>query len=268
MKKIEDIKELNDLLDIKCVVLGQTPSDYVVNLFKVIYKLIDYPIDFVKNKIDKKYFVDPASTKYHNSEKHGLLYHSLNTALLSYKNIIEIREAKISNYINDLTEDEFSIYCNDTIFAALFHDYGKVSKYLDEEDMTDKQWWKIGVECIRLNLDAKDFAGLGKSSASTLIDRLINNDLENINSIKRVYRYDTTVPKYGHSEDSIIKLLQSGIKLSDHQLLTIRYHMMSFDPLYFVEKEKYTFLTYQKEIPMLRALYLADVTTSLLYEKY
>jgi len=269
--------------DIKPLTSNATYSELKQN-FDILYLFTDYDETFL-SKIPENYFTDPASCHYHGSHKHGLLLHSINVALLTYNNLLEMRKSKSSSYLDNLNEDDFFQYLKDSVFAGLIHDFVKIGKYKNEEDATEKQLeYALGL-CKELNFepDIFDILTLGKKSIGSFIekaknllydtknDKIDNEDdfvkrAKELAEIKREYEYDKDAIDIGHGEASVVLALQCGAVLTDHQLITIRYHMVELDSLYQVEVERKKMLNYLNIVPMLKALYVAEKITGFLLE--
>jgi len=239
----------------------------LMEIYNEILTFVEYPKELT-DKIDKDFFESPASSKFHCACYQGLLLHSINTAILSYKNLLFIRRNKNMEYINKLNEEEFLQYSKETVLASLFHDYCKVNNYIPEQELTEKQIYKIQVECQKRNINSEKYIDkLGKTSGSCFIDKILNGAKEEeLNEIKPLYEKDKKIIDLGHGETSIIKLQDLGFKLTNHQLLAIRYHQNSLDVEWNLPERRKVILDYQKEVPMLRCLILADLITGTLYE--
>ena len=250
--------------ELKPVTMIGNTFEEVKELYDKIIEFIDYDKSLI-NKIDEKFFIDPASSRYHNSLPHGLLFHSINTAIFMYRYLFFIRSNKMMDYMNELSDEEFQQYLKDGVFSGLFHDYCKVNTYVDEEDLTESQRGKIVYECSKHNIDSNDYLkNLGKKSGSDFIDNIIKGNIDKLDSIKKQYLWKDKF-NVGHGEKSVIQLLRLGFNLTDHQIIGIRFHMMGLDSEWNTFRQE-AFHEYLGSIPMLRTLYLADVTTGLLYE--
>lgn len=257
------------MFDKKYLVLEENTYDEALNIYK---KIVDYIglSEEEQNKINPNFFKSPASSKYHNNSVHGLFFHSINVSLFSLEFLNKIYENKKNNYLNKLSNNGYNQYKKDTMFAALFHDYLKCNRYIDDDvPPTNKQLHRIEKDCINLGIDYKKYMSkLTKNSASLFIDAIINNKILELDNIvnKNIYRYNSDVPDLGHGEASVIYLLQDGFKLTYHQMVAIRYHMISMDDLWSIEIKKKLILDYTRQYPMLSAIFLADLITGLLYE--
>ena len=85
-------------------------------------ELMDYVI------YNTSFFVDPASSKYHNNIPNGLIKHSINVMKLTYK---------IYQLLKDDFGLEYKISNESIILCALHHDLVKAGSY-----KIDKVWWK------------------------------------------------------------------------------------------------------------------------------
>jgi hypothetical protein len=78
-----------------------------------------------------------------------------------------------------------------------------------------------------------------------------------------MYSVEDEVP-LGHGEKSVIQLLQHGIKLTDEEIMAIRWHMMSFDDLRYSFVGNQTITKASGEHPLVVLLHLADLSASYL----
>lgn len=257
---------IDDIFTLKPITLLNTPFEEAEKLFHKIYDFTEYDKNFLE-KLPQEYFTDPASTKFHNCWEHGLLYHSINIAILSCKNLLMIRKSKIMKSINILDDEGFNKYVKETVFSALFHDICKIGSYHPEDCLSDRQQYKIELECRNIGIDpTKYIKKLGKTSGSTFIDRILNGATEEeLSKIHHQYKYYDSFD-IGHGEASVIKLLRLGVELSDDQIVSIRYHMAYFDML-FDTKMRNVILNFIESCAMLRCIVLAEVYSQYLFEK-
>jgi hypothetical protein len=269
-KEIENNVELKlkdsfEIKNLKPITILNTSIEELKSIFKKLYEYTEYEISLVK-LIDKRFFTDPASTKFHSSHKYGLFFHSVNVTILSINYLLQLRNNKTDKYINDLNEEQFDKYLKDLIIASLFHDYCKIGIYIDEELLTEKQIWKIEQECLRLKLNKDDYISkLGKSSGSEFIDLLVRNNIDDAKKIEKCYKFNDNF-QIGHGEKSTIQLLKLGFDLNEHQIIAIRYHMMTMDVEWDLKNQRSLMLDFQNKVPMLKCLYLADLLSGLMYE--
>jgi len=268
--------------DIKPLTSKATYDEMKQN-FDILYMYSEYSEEFLM-KLPREYFLSPASTKYHGSFKSGLIFHSTNVALFTYRNLIEMKKMEVSKYLNDLNDKDFEQYLKDAVFAGLFHDFCKINVYKNEEDATEKQIeYALGL-CKELNLqsDLFDVMNLGKSSLSNFIEKAkqllydLNNDkvdentfikrADELSLIKREYIFQDDF-KIGHGEKSVIMLLRYGVQLTDHQIYAIRFHQNEMDVLWEIEKERQNILIHTDKIPMQKSIILAEKISGWLYEK-
>ena len=71
----------------------------------------------------------------------------------------------------------------------------------------------------------------------------------------------------GHGEKSVIMLQNIGLKLSVEEMLTIRYHMGSWDGAMLTNDLKYAYNKALEDCPMINVLQAADNTSSLIFEQ-
>jgi hypothetical protein len=282
------IKELKPLTPI-------SKEEDIKNNFRILYEYTGYKeVDskFLTEKINPSYFHDPASTKYHGSFQRGLVIHSSNVALLTYKNLIEMRECKVSTYLNKLTDEEFEQYLKDSVFAGLFHDYCKVGIYKLEENCTEKQINFAEFKLLNIGFDQNKREGLGinieysnygKVSIQNILNKCddITRDLEAgkykntdeicINQIKSLSNNNKQYTihddfQIGHGEKSIILLQRLGVNLTDHQIYAIYNHMNEMDVKWELYHERNRILIHTDKIPMQKAIILAEKQSGFLYE--
>jgi len=281
---------MNNINELKPI-LQEDDDNIIKNTFKVLYDYTEYSNtdkDFLK-KVDNRYFTDPASTKFHGSFQRGLLIHSSNVALLSYQNIKQMREYKVSSYLNSLSVEEFESYLKQTVFVGLFHDYCKVGCYKQEEGVTEKQWNFVNVLLSQVGYDIKarelkginiDIESFGKSSISNIIQKLeyVKNHIEEYQDEDKLFKTIKSFEKYkkeyefednfkiGHGEKSVILLLRLGVDLTDHQIYAIYNHMNEMDVKWELYQERQRILVHTDMIPMQKAVILAEKQSGFLFE--
>ena len=80
------------------------------------------------------------------------------------------------------------------------------------------------------------------------------------------YEIEDTFP-IGHGEKSVIMLLNIGLKLTQDEMIAIRFHMGSWDGALLTNDVKYSYQTAMNNCPLMSLLQTADSTSSLLLEK-
>lgn len=260
-----------DINDLKIIYSNNTTGVNVGSQFKILYDYTDMGPNFltsIKNEYPT-YFSDPASSKYHNSFPKGLVYHSINVAILMFRNLWLIRDSKISQKLNEFSDEEFYKYCKEAVFAGLFHDLVKVGSYLEEEKMSEAQLNYLSSLCFNNGIDFNKYSNLGKKSISEVINLLKSGKINELNNkeFKPQYEYNDDNFNIGHSETSIIRLLRLGAKLSDDQIITIRYHMFSLDPLYLVDHiQRAIMMKFMHKCPMLRSIVISEMESGFIFE--
>jgi hypothetical protein len=249
---------------LKPVVIDLHTYEQALEILSKIQLYIGYD-DFFK-QLDEDFLTGPASTKHHSSVPHGLMYHSINVAIFTRNYLKYIRKNRLFDKVNNLSVEEFEQYLKEGTFAGLMHDLCKLNIYIPEEDLSDKQAKLIRDKLNSYGIDPNPFIDkLGKKSGSEFIDSLMKNQVEDIDSIKRIYSFNDTF-NIGHGEKSVIMLLRMGVKLTDEQIIAIRYHMYSTDVLFNTNQAK-SIQDFMADTPMLRALHLADLQSTFLFEK-
>lgn len=186
-------------------------------------------LSYIRNDTD--FYIAPASTKFHLACEGGLLQHSLNV----YDCLRKKRESPVwKNILKDITDETI-------IIVSLLHDLCKVNFYTkgfknqktyEQEKVAAAQKWQIK------NDNMGDF----------------------IWETIPCYEINDLLP-LGHGEKSII-LLNKFIKLSDEELLAIRWHMGFTE-----EKSQYKGLgDAMEKYPLVLALHEADIEASKLIE--
>ena len=129
-------------------------------------------ISYLENQTD--FFDAPASTKFHLSERGGLLQHSLN--------VYDALSALCAIFDESISQSSIAI-------TALLHDLCKANFYKQEmKNVKTSLGW----------------------------------------TTQPVYVVNDELP-LGHGEKSVIMILNAGIKLTDEEMLAIRWHMSGFD---------------------------------------
>ena len=168
---------------------------------------------------DTDFFTAPASSKFHNNYEGGLFKHSVN--VLEY--------ARNLNSFSNRNFDFPEISLESIIITALHHDLCKVNFYVK-----DKLWVKDNKQWLQ-------YDGVVKA------EELSDNG----------YKIEDNFP-LGHGEKSLVYLLQH-IKLSNEEMLAIRYHMgritgTTMEVMPSDQAFKY---------PLVYLLYVADVCTGM-----
>lgn len=227
--KLEEIKESSERINmIKDEIIGllrSTNREGIENLVSFLEK--------------SDYFVAPSSTIYHCNYEGGLATHSMN----------------VLKCLRKINEDyNLSYEDSSLIISALCHDLCKVGFYkLDEEPATNAQLKYLA--SLMKGMQSVADVTWTKSYASKAIEALKGGSL--LPEYQPGYRVEDQFP-CGHGEKSVI-VAQRFIKLTIHEVLAIRWHMITFDiGVQFDYPSGYPFREAAKKCNLLHALFLAD----------
>lgn len=178
------------------------------------------------------FYTAPASCKYHNAVRGGLLNHSLN--------VYDILKEKLGTDANWPTEEKKIDFPEESIIiTALLHDICKTYFYKESSRNVKHYEPEIVAEEVAKGGYAKSDAG-GKFVWVS----------------ERTYEVDDRIP-YGHGEKSVM-MIEKFIRLTGPERYMIRWHMG-----FSVPKEEWgTFSAAIQKYPMVLAIFEADMEAS------
>lgn len=196
------------------------------------------------------FYTAPASTKHHGVERGGLLKHSIEVyTSLKYK--------------VDAYALEGEIPFESVVICGLLHDFCKKDVYKEGgEEATEKQKGYlrslVSQTGVRLN---EDISTMSKDRASDLIGHLKNSPNKKLPEKELVWSYEETEP-LGHGEKSVI-MLQDYIDLTERERVSIRWHMVAFNPgIHFDYPQGFAFRQAVEDYPLVTLLFTADFEVS------
>lgn len=201
------------------------------------------------------FFKAPGSHKFHDAFPGGLAYHSL----MVYK----LLKKKCELYKLSISEEAI-------IICGLLHDLCKIDYYVERipENASPAQV-KYLSDLMKLSKDdveeRKKLEALEKGYASDLITWYINGQKGERPVSKISYMVDDKFP-FGHGEKSIVQILKF-MKLSEEEMLAIRWHMGFSDPA--VHYRYPSGNAYQESIhkfPLVVLLYTSDFEANAISE--
>lgn len=150
---------------------------------------------------DSDFFIAPASTMFHGDYEGGLLEHSINVAHIA----IKIKEM-LENVVNKQQNSASDLYLK----TILSEQADKLSSLKRESILI------VGLlhDVCKTNIYKKDFR-----------NKKIDGNWVSV----ECYTADYSDFPVGHGEKSVIKLLQLGLKLTEEEILAIRWHMSAWD---------------------------------------
>lgn len=202
---------------------------------------------------ESDFFEAPASTVFHLAVPGGLADHSLNVYNLLWDKVLSFG-LKIS--------EESIILC------GLMHDLCKTGLYFIEEEEPSKPQLNYLQSLAGNNYRGHMAEGLTKRYAGDLIGWYKAKGKENgVDQPTKTPGYVTrdTFP-LGHGEKSVA-LLQEHIKLTQEEMLAIRWHLASYDAsIHFDYPNGYAYRAAVKMSPLVTLLFTADYEASNILE--
>lgn len=199
---------------------------------------------------ESDYFTAPSSTQFHCNYEGGLAEHSWN--------VFDLLAKKCEQYSLPYDYETLAI-------VGLLHDLCKVNFYkFSDEDPSDAQINYLMKLC---NRKLPPMPGkLNKDYASKLIGWYkdgAKGDQPPYSAGQWII--DDQLP-LGHGEKSVI-IAQQYIKLLEHEMLAIRWHMSAFDPgINFNFPTGYPFRAAADKSPLVHLLFMADYEASNIVE--
>lgn len=195
------------------------------------------------------FFTAPASTMFHGNYEGGLAEHSWNV----YDLLVKKNEQFQTQYLTDTL-----------VICGILHDLCKTGMYVENLDAaTDAQ-------LFRLDKEAKKYKHrlpkvIDKQYASDLIGWYVSGAKGEMPEYRKSYKVEDQFP-IGHGEKSVI-LAQKFIKLTDEEILAIRWHMASFDAgIHFNFPSGFAFRNACERLPLVTMLFTADTEASNILE--